>query len=92
MPDRQVPALLEQCGWLLAHPNCTNGELGDALAMAEGTRRSNISRLRHWLGPDGHGGLLLPAGRSGRLRLAREVCGDWQLVHGLLSDPTLVNL
>jgi hypothetical protein len=52
--------------------------MGAALAVAEGTRRSNMSRLRSWLGADGVDQPYLPDAYSGRIVLHPAVSSDWQ--------------
>ncbi|PUI70319.1 peptidoglycan-binding protein LysM, partial [Salmonella enterica subsp. enterica serovar 4,[5],12:i:-] len=47
--------------------------MADALMVAEPTRRSNVSRLRRWLGTDDAGRAYLPEGYDGSLRLADAV-------------------
>lgn len=51
--------------------------MADALFVAETTRRSNMSRLRSWLGADAAGQPYLPDAYSGRIRLAKDVDSDW---------------
>lgn len=52
--------------------------------IAEGTRRSVVSRLRGWLGcsPDGEH---LPDAYSGRIELASTVSSDWERFQSLLT-------
>ncbi|MBO0812623.1 MAG: bacterial transcriptional activator domain-containing protein [Microlunatus sp.] len=47
------------------------------LAVAEGTRRSNMSRLRNWLGSDDLGEPYLPDAYSGKIMLSPLVSSDW---------------
>jgi hypothetical protein len=51
--------------------------MGRSLLVAEGTRRSNMSRLRTWLGSGRDGDLFLPDAYSGRIELSDEVTSDW---------------
>lgn len=76
-PTRAVRQLVEYCAWLLLHPGCTPQQMGAALLVAEGTRRSNMSRLRSWLGADETGELYLPDAYSGRIELHDQVTSDW---------------
>jgi len=75
-PVRSRTQLLEMCAWLLEHPGRTATQMSDALLIAEGTRRSNMSRLRAWLGTDADGEAYLPDAYSGRIRLHPEVTSD----------------
>jgi hypothetical protein len=47
------------------------------LVVAEGTRRSNMSRLRTWLRNDDRGEPYLPDAYSGRIVLSPLVSSDW---------------
>lgn len=76
-PDRAVRQCEEYCGWLLEHPGCRAADMAAALIVAEGTRRSNVSRLRSWLGADQHGHPYLPDAYSGSLSLHPAVTSDW---------------
>ena len=40
LPPRAAKQCLEYCAWLLEHPGTTAQAMGPALAVAEGTRRS----------------------------------------------------
>jgi hypothetical protein len=52
--------------------------MASALVVAEGTRRSNMSRLRAWLGADVEGNPYLPDAYTGRILLHPSVSSDWQ--------------
>ena len=67
VPPRAAKQCLEYCGWLLEHPGTTARAMASALAVAEGTRRSNMSRLRSWLGADATGEAYLPDAYTGRI-------------------------
>ena len=84
-PPRASRQCLEYCAWLLENPGTTAQAMGTALAVAEGTRRSNMSRLRSWLGERPEGGSYLPDAYSGRITLSPEVSSDWQRVQILTS-------
>ena len=56
-----------------------------ALAVAEGTRRSNMSRLRSWLGTSPDGEAYLPDAYTGRITLLPAVSSDWQRLQILTS-------
>ncbi|QGF23333.1 bacterial transcriptional activator domain-containing protein [Raineyella fluvialis] len=95
-PSRAPRQCLEYCAWLLEHPNATSVEMARALMVAEGTRRSNMSRLRGWLGTSPDGKPYLPEAYSGRIRLHPAIRSDWQEVQVFLgrgleqtSDATL---
>nr|WP_294695822.1 LysM peptidoglycan-binding domain-containing protein [uncultured Friedmanniella sp.] len=77
-PPRAEKQCLEYCGWLLEHPGQTARAMASALAVAEGTRRSNMSRLRSWLGTDEAGESYLPDAYTGRISLSPAVSSDWQ--------------
>ncbi len=76
-PARAARQCLEYCAWLLQHPGSTATQMMQALLVAEGTRRSNMSRLRTWLGQDAAGRLYLPDAYSGLISLHEEVSSDW---------------
>lgn len=77
-PARALRQCIEYAAWLLENPGATAPAMADALAVAEGTRRSNMSRLRTWLGRDPDGEPYLPEAYSGRIRLHADVSSDWQ--------------
>jgi hypothetical protein len=77
-PSRAAKQCLEYCAWILEHPGTTAQAMGAALAVAEGTRRSNMSRLRSWLGADEGDQPYLPDAYSGRIVLHPAVSSDWQ--------------
>ena len=77
-PSRAAKQCLEYCAWILEHPGTTAQAMGTALAVAEGTRRSNVSRLRSWLGADEADQPYLPDAYSGRILLHPAVSSDWQ--------------
>ena len=95
-PTKARRQCLEYCAWLLCHPGARSVQMADALMIAEPTRRSNVSRLRRWLGTDDAGRPYLPEGYDGSLRLADTVTSDWErlelLVSGGVSTATLANL
>ncbi|GAA1429354.1 BTAD domain-containing putative transcriptional regulator [Microlunatus lacustris] len=84
-PPRAAKQCLEYCGWLLEHPGRTARDMASALAVAEGTRRSNMSRLRTWLGADTAGDPYLPDAYTGRITLHPAVSSDWQQVQILTA-------
>lgn len=81
----------EYCAWLLQNPRSTATRMGAELVVAETTRRSNMSRLRSWLGSDAAGKPYLPEAYSGRIELHPEVESDWQRVQ-VLTAPGLNRL
>ena len=95
-PTKARRQCLEYCAWLLCHPGARSVQMADALMVAEPTRRSNVSRLRRWLGTDDAGRAYLPEGYDGSLRLADAVTSDWErlelLVSGGVSTAPLANL
>ncbi|MGV8907340.1 MAG: LysM peptidoglycan-binding domain-containing protein [Propionicimonas sp.] len=84
-PARSRQQLVELCAWLLEHPGRTPTAMASGLAVAEGTRRSNLSRLRNWLGEDPDGQGYLPDAYSGRIALHSAVTSDWHQVQLLLA-------
>ncbi|HBX81606.1 MAG TPA: hypothetical protein DEG88_03660 [Propionibacteriaceae bacterium] len=96
-PDRSRRQCEEALGWLLEHPKRTATSMCAGLMLAEPTRRSNMSRLRTWLGKDPDGELYLPDAYSGRITLHPGVSSDWQRLQTLVSpgvnrldDPALI--
>lgn len=85
-PTRAERSCLEYCAWLLEHPGATASQMTDALIVAEGTRRSNMSRLRTWLGRDDEDEPYLPDAYSGRIHLHSDVSSDWQRLQILLGQ------
>jgi hypothetical protein len=84
-PSRAAKQCLEYCAWLLENPGSTAQAMVSALAVAEGTRRSNMSRLRSWLGGSAHGEAYLPDAYTGRITLHPAVSSDWQRLQILTS-------
>ena len=78
VPARAAKQCLEYCAWLLENPGKTAQAMVGALAVAEGTRRSNMSRLRSWLGASPDGEAYLPDAYTGRITLHPAVSSDWQ--------------
>jgi nucleoid-associated protein YgaU len=76
-PPRAAKQCLEYCAWLLENPGSTAQAMVAALAVAEGTRRSNMSRLRTWLGASVAGEAYLPDAYTGRITLHPAVSSDW---------------
>jgi hypothetical protein len=85
-PSRATGQCLEYCAWLLEHPHSTARAMAAGLVVAEGTRRSNMSRLRNWLGSDDRGDPYLPDAYSGRIALSPLVSSDWHRLQ-LLCQP-----
>ena len=83
-PSRAAGRCLECCAWLLSNPGATPTQMRESLMVAESTRRSNMSRLRGWLGK-GPEGEHLPDAYSGRIRLAASVSSDWERFQSLLA-------
>jgi hypothetical protein len=84
-PARAAKQCLEYCAWLLENPGSTAQAMVGALAVAEGTRRSNMSRLRSWLGASPEGESYLPDAYTGRITLHPAVSSDWQWLQILTS-------
>ena len=83
-PTRSRQQLVELCAWLLEHPASTPTAMAAGMGVAEGTRRSNLSRLRNWLGDDPDGQPYLPDAYSGRVLLHAQITSDWDEVQLLL--------
>ena len=77
-PVRAPRQCMEYCAWLLEHPGATALQMASELLVAEGTRRSNMSHLRGWLGIDADGRPYLPDAYSGKIHLSDDVMSDWQ--------------
>lgn len=76
-PAKAPRRCLEYLAWLLEHPGATASAMTSALFVTDGTRRSNLSRLRAWLGQAPDGSPFLPEAYSGRLALHAGVTSDW---------------
>jgi hypothetical protein len=84
-PARAERSCIEYCAWMVEHPGATASQMAAALLVAETTRRSNVSRLRGWLGMMENGTPYLPEAYSGRLYLDATVSSDWQRLLTLVS-------
>ena len=84
-PSRARTSCIEYAAWLLAHPGSRASTMAADLLVAEGTRRSNMSRLRTWLGTDPDGTPYLPDAYSGHIRLDPRVSSDWEQFLALLA-------
>ena len=82
---RAERSCMEYCCWLLEHPGTTAMAMAQGLMVAESTRRSNMSRLRGWLGLDECGNPYLPEAYSGRIWLDPAVTSDWHRMCLLLN-------
>lgn len=99
LPTRAIKQCEEYCAWILAHPGRTSAEMTGSLLVADGTRRSNVSRLRTWLGAAPDGTDYLPEAYSGRITLHPGVTSDWEYARLLIAagidraaDEALVEL
>lgn len=97
-PTRSRQQLIEVCAWLAEHPGSNATQMAAGLLIAEGTRRSNLSRLRAWLGSDPDGEPYLPDAYSGRISLHPAITSDWHQLQILLkpgitrvSDQALIS-
>mgnify|MGYP000282932054 CR=1 FL=1 len=84
-PARAERSCIEYCAWMLENPGATAAQMASALLVAEGTRRSNVSRLRGWLGTGADGAPYLPDAYTGRLRLDPCVSSDWLRLRMLIG-------
>lgn len=85
LPSRAVGQCMEYCAWLLHNPGSTPTLMLRDLQVADTTRRSNMSRLRTWLGIAPDGAPYLPDAYSGRILLDDRVTSDWEQFNALLS-------
>lgn len=84
-PSRARQQLIELCAWILEHPHSSATQMAAGLGIAEGTRRSNLSRLRAWLGASANGQPYLPEAYAGRIELHPAVTSDWHQLQTLLA-------
>lgn len=84
-PARSRRQCEEYCAWLLENPSSTATRMANELVVAETTRRSNMSRLRSWLGNDPTAQAYLPEAYSGRISLHPQVGSDWQRMKNLIA-------
>ncbi|SER96565.1 LysM domain-containing protein [Propionibacterium cyclohexanicum] len=84
-PSRAVKQCEEYCAWILAHPGSGAGRMTRDLLVADATRRSNMSRLRSWLGHDDDGQPYLPDAYTGRICLHPGVSSDWEQFQVLIA-------
>ena len=84
-PSRALRQCLEYCGWILQNPGLSSSAMVQALLIAETTRRSNMSRLRTWLGASEEGYPYLPEAYTGRISLHHSVTCDWEDFESLVS-------
>ncbi|MBK8460772.1 MAG: hypothetical protein IPL43_11820 [Micropruina sp.] len=90
-PARARRQCEEYCGWLLENPGRTATAMSRELMVADGTRRSNMSRLRSWLGNAPDGSTYLPEAYSGRISLHPGISSDWQQLQ-ILTGPGINHL
>lgn len=79
-PPRAVKQLIEYCAWIHDNPGRSSPQMTAALMIAESTRRSNMSRLRTWLGTCAEGDPFLPEAYTGRITLHPAVTSDWEML------------
>lgn len=84
LPSKAIKQCIEYCAWIHLNPAQTATAMGASLLVAESTRRSNMSRLRAWLGNDETGEQYLPDAYSGRIQLHPEVTSDWEQLQVLM--------
>jgi len=85
VPSQAIKQCLEYCGWLLRNPGQTSATMAKSMLVVESTRRSNMSRLRLWLGCDDAGEPYLPDAYSGRIMLHEGVTSDWDRMNTLVG-------
>ncbi len=84
-PKKAQRRCVEYCAWLMEHPGATASVMSSALFVTDGTRRSNLSRLRAWLGQTPGGDQYLPEAYSGRISLHPAVTSDWVELRRLIE-------
>ncbi|MDK9299490.1 LysM peptidoglycan-binding domain-containing protein [Propionibacterium freudenreichii] len=84
-PSRAVRQCQEYCAWILHHPGSNAVRMTRDLLIADTTRRSNMSRLRAWLGADEAGEPYLPDAYTGHIALHPGVSSDWEQLQLLIS-------
>ncbi len=77
-PERALRQCQEYCAWILAHPGSNAVHMTRELLVADTTRRSNMSRLRGWLGQAPGGEAYLPEAYGGHIALHPAVSSDWE--------------
>ncbi|MCL2315742.1 MAG: bacterial transcriptional activator domain-containing protein [Actinomycetia bacterium] len=87
-PERAMDSCCEYLAWLTRNPGGSGWTMSRDLIIADGTRRSNLSRLRAWLGRLPDGAPYLPDAYGGRFNLDERVDTDWDQV-ALLLAPNL---
>lgn len=92
-PARSKYTCTEILAWIHTHPGLGSGPMRRALQCAEGTRRSNLCKLRQWLGTADDGTLYVPEALDGFIWLDGRVTSDWErfcvfIVGGVKSAPT----
>lgn len=85
-PTRARRQCVEYAAWIQQHPGRSSTQMSRELMVAETTRRSNMSRLRNWLGTDPDGQLYLPDAYSGRIELHPAVSSDWEHLQLLIGS------
>lgn len=79
-PARAAKQLIEYCAWIHENPGRSSPQMTASLLIAESTRRSNMSRLRAWLGTSPDGEPYLPEAYTGRIALHPAVSSDWEML------------
>lgn len=85
-PSRARQQCLEYAAWVHQNPGRTAAMMNRSLMVADSTRRSNLSRLRTWLGSSEDGEPYLPDAYTGRIALHPAVATDWEHLQ-LLVGP-----
>lgn len=85
LPSRSLKQCEEYCAWILQHPGQSASAMARSLMVAEGTRRSNVSRLRSWLGATPEGEEYLPDAYSGHIVMHAGVSTDWERLKLLIA-------
>lgn len=86
--DRSQLQLMQILIWIMEHPGRKGSQMSNHLAIAEGTRRSYLCKLRQWLGTDEDGRHYLPYAHSQRVWLSPLVQWDiHDVMHYLGTKP-----
>lgn len=85
-PSRAKGQCLEYAAWIQQNPGRTSAMMNRDLMVADSTRRSNLSRLRTWLGADENGQPYLPDAYTGRIALHPAVGTDWEHLQLLVAQ------
>jgi hypothetical protein len=84
-PERSQYSCTEMLAWIHTHPGLGPGPMRQAMQCAEATRRSNLSKLRIWMGKTDDGKPYILESLSGQFWLDSHVTSDWEQFCVLIS-------